>query len=106
MRLPKQVRILGKTYNVEPDKNLIAIDEAAGKCSAHLQRIWICTEQAEDGKRDALLHEVMHGLWSEMGLSDDVPGTHEEPVIRRMATGLLQTLRANPKFVDYLLEDS
>lgn len=64
--------------------------------------IIIHPEQAPLRMRDTLLHEVMHGVFDASGLNLD---STEEDVVSAFTTILLDTLRENPGFVSWLLDN-
>ena len=63
-------------------------------------RIVIDPDQAEDHKRVALLHEVLHGIED----ISDQRHKHDELLIRQLAAVLVDTLRRNPDLAAWLLE--
>lgn len=99
MRCPRKIVILGKSYQVEFVKQPSPEDSTiVGTMFMRLQEIKIKPGLAHETERDTVLHEVLHAVEAEMNLS------LEENAIYLMATGLLQVLRANPKFTAYLTE--
>lgn len=98
----KEVDILGKIYNVREVKDMASVDDAVGKCKPEACQIWIAKDQHPQQHRDTLLHEILHGVWSEMGISEDVKEEQEETVVRRLGTGLLYVLRHNPELLELL----
>lgn len=102
-RPPKALDLLGKEYTVRVDHMMRDLDAASGKCMPSKCLILLAGDQDVQQQRDTLLHELLHGLWSEMGLSEEVKDEHEETIVRRLGTALLYVLRANPELMDYLL---
>jgi hypothetical protein len=95
MKIPKEVVVMGKSYTVGP------LSEECGdfgRCMAGNQRIQIKANQAPGQLRDTLLHEVLHAVSYELYLE------LEERQVHILANGLLDTLRRNPKFTQFLLE--
>jgi hypothetical protein len=106
MILPKKIDILGKRYSVKRDDTLMDDGTASGLCKPWKCEIRVGIGLDKQQKRDTLLHEAMHGIFSETALTMDFKDDDdEERIIRRMATGLLQVLRANPELVAYILEE-
>ena len=105
-RVPiKKLDIMGKPFEVVDATATLEMDEGClGKCVHSKCLIMLNLTQARSQLRDTLLHEAMHGIYAEMGLGTDIDDDKEETIIRRMATGVLYLLRANPKFVDVLTE--
>jgi hypothetical protein len=98
----KEVDILGKIYNVREVKDMASVDDAVGKCKPEACQIWVAKDQHAQQQRDTLLHEILHGVWSEMGITEDVKEEQEETVVRRMGTGLLYVIRHNPELLELL----
>lgn len=103
MRMIKKVNILGKDYSVEYNEELMALDYASGICRPWVCAIEIGTDLAAAQERDVLIHETFHGIFSETALTADFPEVKvEENIVRRMASGVLQVMRANPQWVKLL----
>lgn len=101
----KKIDILGKTFRITYDPQLASIDAASGKCKSDLCQIWVGTESDPQQIRDTMLHEVLHAVYGEMGLGEDIEDKYEESIVRRLATGLLYVIRHNPKLMDFLEKD-
>lgn len=100
---PKNARVLGKTWRVRADKTLLSHDDTAGDCHGRSQLIRYGTGQALEQEQDSVLHELIHAVWHENGLSHDVNDDKlEEMIIRRTASGVLALLKENPELVRYL----
>ncbi len=99
-----KVDVLGKTYRVEETPGMIVEDDASGKCIPHRCHIRIDPEQDIQQYRDTLWHEVMHGIFSEAGLSHSFKDEEEEHIVRVLSTASLQALRANPKLRTFLFQ--
>ena len=52
---------------------------------------------------ETLLHETLHCIWSATALRGHAAEEHEEAVVTGLAPLLLEVLRRNPPFVEYLL---
>ena len=105
-KLPvKSLDILGKPFAVEDATAVLELEDGTlGKCAHAKCFIMLNLSQNRAQLRDTLLHEALHAIYSEMGLCEDIKEELEETIIRRMATGTLYLLRANPKFVSFLME--
>ena len=103
LRAIKSVDILGKRYSVREEPLLADLAGAHVKYRCTIQ--WN-PEQDIQQIQDTILHEVMHGVCAEMGLTtdwkEDTEPT-EETVVTRMSTGMLYVLRKNPKLVKFLV---
>jgi hypothetical protein len=49
---------------------------------------------------DTLLHEILHAIWSSMGMHHGP--LEEEAIIHRLSTGLFQVFLDNPEVLRYL----
>ena len=78
---------------------------ASGLCKPWRCEIRIAIGMDPQQRRDTLLHEVMHAIFSETALTMDFKeDDDEEKIVRRLSTGLLQVLRENPDFTTLILE--
>lgn len=105
MAIPKKVKVLSKTYSIIVDEHIWNEGTgASGLCKPWKTQIHVAKgELNEQQERDTVLHEVMHAIFSEMGLTTDFKEENEEEkIVRCMATGLLAVLRENPALVKYL----
>ena len=59
-------------------------------------------DQGADQKADTLLHEVLHAIWEQTPLRSRESDEQEEVVVA-LAAPLLDTLRRNPRLVEYLI---
>jgi hypothetical protein len=105
--LPQQITIGALTYTVTDavaDHNQSVVDERVdtyGSINYGTGRIILDPKQLAQHKRQALLHEVLHGCLHETAQHHK----WEEKAIRLIAGPLLATLRRNPDLVAYLLAD-
>lgn len=97
---PVAVAISGRAYKVR-NRDLSALN-AYGLCESNPGVISIDDKahESEFQKRDTLLHEVMHAVLRQQGRTYTKA---EELYVTSLATGLLGTLRSNPKLAAYLL---
>lgn len=96
-RVPvKGIKILGKTYAVSGAESLHA-DGRIGQHSSNKLEMKYCTEQAEEQCKDTMLHESIHAIdyILQLGL--------REKQVHCLSAGLLEMLKANPKFTRWLL---
>ncbi len=61
MKIPKKIKIYGKTYAIEFRNNRGARDgvDAAASCSTWSQTIFIDNDQCIEGQEESLFHEVV-----------------------------------------------
>jgi hypothetical protein len=112
-RPPKEIFILGKWYQVKKNK-AIAHEGKYGttaQCTPNEALIEYVPDTEFQNLRDAIWHEVHHGVFYEMGLAADIcmhklqrwdPDDLEESIVRRVSTGSLAVLRDNPDFAKWL----
>ena len=107
IKLPSTVTVLGQLYHVETvesfDLPLGANDSgtAIGWTSnaQGVIRLRGAGEQSRDCARDTLFHEVLHAVAWQLGVA------LEEGDVRRIATGLLDTIRRNPELALVLVSE-
>lgn len=90
------LRICGKRHRVCWDAD---IDGDCGLMEFKPLRISIGKGMAPDEERESLLHEVMHAVEWQQGL------TLKEEQVRQLSVGVFETLRNNKKLVEYLLAE-
>lgn len=95
---PKVVKIGPFPFDVvyRHDSNL------AGELEADEGRINLAQDQPLAQEQDSLLHEVLHGCLFVTGVGHTLDDATEERIVRPLATCLLDTLKRNPRLVDYL----
>lgn len=92
---PPQLKIVGKTYAVLFLDEVDAEDNN-GEHDLQKQEIRVKNAIHFEAKRDVLLHEVLHAVDEQL----DLRLKHKQ--IHALAVGLLQVLRENPHFVQFL----
>lgn len=92
--LPDAIKIIGKTYKVEPVPEM---DDDCGACYDSKQLIKISEDLPQELSQDTLLHEVMHAIDFQMHTN------MKERQISAMAAGLTAVFKENPDFVKYIL---
>ena len=106
MRPPKTVKVIGKVYRLEVSDTLDADAGALGITHADKCLINYAKSENPQALRDTILHEVLHAVFAEAGISAELAEIDkelEEKVVRRAATVLLDTMRTSRGFVDFLL---
>jgi len=90
-------------HNAEAINTLrVDMDDASIRAHIHYSSSTITVDPALSAsqKRLSLLHEILHGTLSGLGLH----GINNEDVVTPTASSLLDTLRRNPKMVAFLME--
>ena len=92
MNIPKTVKILYKTYEVEQQENLHdGQDELYGQIHYLPEKIILNSEGSEDQKKATLIHECIHGL-NEMYLID-----LKEEQVEKLGNALYMLINDNPQ---------
>ena len=65
------------------------------------ETITLHTGQSAGNLRDTLFHEVLHTCWH----AGCLPSGQEEEIIGTLSPLLLDTLRRNPRLIEFLFED-
>ena len=119
MPRPSKIDVVGQNFNVEwvepggpliwGDQEVEEVDKyACGYTNAAAQVIRLKSEPdlGFDAVRDTLLHEVFHAIMSVTGLSEEpwLDEANAESVATRVAPVLLDVVRSNPMFIQYLQE--
>jgi len=108
--MPKDLIVGPYNYQVKNDKSSmdsarVKFDslEAIGFTSTHEQCIYVDPELQEDMRAEVLLHEVLHAICEATGMGVYFEEKDEEQFIATVSPLLLDTLRRNEEFADYLL---
>ena len=111
MKPPTKVKVGSHTYEVIVSQPLCEVaDVDYGVTYPHRTQILLHPNQSPSVLRDTALHETLHALFDDSGLSDyvnapagaTVSKEQEELVIRHLTPALLRLLRDNPKLVAFL----
>jgi len=78
-------------------------DATYGVCLTDHQRIYLSVNQTWQQAGNTLLHEVMHAIWQQSGLSC-IENPTEENVVNIMATWLHMVMVNNKDFTDFVLD--
>lgn len=90
-------------YTVQYDAHMQLQGNVVGLCGPDEEKLLLDPLLGPMKERETLLHEVRHGVWHYLALSDDFSDKQEEKVIRRETPALLEVLRRNPRLAKYLL---
>lgn len=105
MKMPGMIRIGYKDVSVI--KTPLITEDHAGLFRHGVDaQILIAEEQEGVELADTAVHELLHAVWRYYGLTDNVsiPDDVEEQVVSVLAHGLVQVMRDNPEFIDWLRE--
>lgn len=100
--LPEGIDVLGFDYKVKSMSKKTSLEYgASGLCFRDKKVISIYEKGTPaDAVAETLLHEVMHAVYFEMGITE---GASEETTVRAMSRGLYAVLRANPALAQTLV---
>lgn len=111
MKPPASVRVGNHVYRLTASPQRAAdSDVTFGITFTERTEIVLNPDQAASQLRDTVLHELLHAVCDDVGLTDyrDAPKDSvlsqelEERVVRALAGGVLALLRRNPRLVTYL----
>lgn len=85
MIIPDKVSILGIDYDVMREE----LETEEGYISPKKQRIVLCTGLSSQKEQQVFLHEVVHGLFDQLGYSELYEDEH---LVQGLAIGLHQML--------------
>lgn len=96
MELPKSIKILSSIYSVEEMSLMDTIrDDKFGFCDSNekLIRVGQCWGNRE--RALTLLHEILHGIYREMGM-EQAEDLKEEYIVTTLTNGLCAVIADNP----------
>jgi hypothetical protein len=104
---PDGVVLVGQLFTIEWVDNSdqavpLAKPTKSGRMDLARQRIIIDTDNGPDQLRDVTLHEVLHACFALV--AEHNPSDVEEHMVSMLAPVLLDALRSNPGFVNWLTE--
>lgn len=90
MILPTEVNILGITYKVFEEQVVNKSEPRWGEIDFNKQIIKIDSTLQEDKKTQVFLHEIIHGIFDELGFYEQ---SEDEKLVQSLATALHQSLK-------------
>lgn len=99
MNIPKTVQVSGATYKViETDKMPGAGDDpniyVHGLCDATRKTIYINKADSDKVKRETLLHEILHAIIAQAGLTHLMAHEMEEALVCALENGLMNLIKS------------
>ena len=96
MKIPKQIKIGGFMFNVKESKQIAIEGNGYGSTHHTTQTIYIDPDSTPQKKEQTFLHEMMHGIWNQVGLNKrEYTHKQEEEIIDALSHGLYQVLKDN-----------
>lgn len=108
MTTPKSVRVGPYRYTVKVDADRIKELEKESNVDLYgitthgILEIVLQPDVADTVLRETLLHEVLHAVLFNTGISDRMTDKAEEHLVRALSPALFSLLRDNPDLVQYL----
>lgn len=111
MKPPKKIEVGPTLYVVKIDPDFLnaeAVNQGYlrglyGLTDHHTCTIYLHEENSPPRQREVSMHEVLHVVTENCGIAGEYGRVKDEDIVSRMAPLLLDTLRRNPKYVDYWL---
>lgn len=91
MNIPQQIKILGLTFDVEQVDYISREEFKLAQIDYINQKIYLLSDLGKQKKEQALLHEIVHGIYNALGLDYT-----DEENIQRIACVLHQVITDNP----------
>lgn len=104
--LPTSVQVGPHVYTIRSDDDTVRMlrnDQCAGDSRPDELLIRIDPTRPASAVAETLLHELMHCVWHQAGLTLDHEDAAEERTITSLAPLLLHALRANDQLVAFLV---
>lgn len=99
MTIPATIKIGGFQWTVEENDKVANEGGVYGSTHHTKQRIFLEPNETQQKKEQTFLHEVMHAIWDNSGLSKrykrDKDGDIEEEIMHALSNGLYQVLKDN-----------
>lgn len=97
MIIPKKLKIGGLDWEITENVDVARQGQCFGTTHSFSQKIIMDTDSTEQKKVHTLIHEIMHAIWWQHGLSErfkDQPKLEEE-LVTTLSFGLHQVLKDN-----------
>ena len=91
----REVKIFGETYEVIEQEIIDNMVEKIGLIDHMQNKIYIKKSISEDKKKVTLIHEILHGVLSQLGFDEEHDNEH---LIDSLATALYQVFKSNSLF--------
>lgn len=100
MKIPKKLKIIGFEWRIVSGKDgddVTYEGNCFGTTHTSTQKIFIDNEATQQNKEKSFVHEILHALWWQMGISKrkDIEKNLEEEIVHPLAQGLYQVLKEN-----------
>jgi hypothetical protein len=102
---PSSLRILGQRWTLEivdGAKAPFGGSDTVGETQSHRRAIVVDGAQADIGVQDTVLHETVHAILIQLGLTAELTKELDERLATLLGVALLDVIRSNPELVDWL----
>lgn len=95
----KNVKILNINYGIEPTLVISKDYSIVGKIDYQEQKIYVRSDLLKDRLKDAILHEIVHGILEQLGYSNL---NDDEQFVTAFTTALLKVMQDNGELFSWL----
>lgn len=98
MKIPKSVKVNGFIWDIKEDDSISYEGNCFGSTHYKTQSIYLEPDMPQQHKEQVLIHELMHTIFWQSGLSKRYQKTNpdmEEEVVTALSVGLYQVLKDN-----------
>ena len=97
MMIPKKLKIIGFEWQIKESQEIADEGACFGSTHTQSQTIYLEKRALTQKKEQVLLHEILHALWWQQGLSQRFTKQKEieEEIITTLSQGLYQVLKDN-----------
>jgi|ERR1035437_1797103 hypothetical protein len=97
MKIPNKLKIGGFEWEIKENKEVAFEGNCFGSTHLPSQRIYIDPDSTMQKKEQTLIHEILHALWWQTGLTERYKKTPEiqEEIIQALGHGMYQVLKDN-----------
>lgn len=105
-KTPKQIKIGYSTFRLLPRSKHWGIrQKACGMCEPEQAKISFVSSLKDSEVVNTIIHEMLHGVVYMFDI-DFANQKEEERVVRKMANGLHTVFQDNPKFLEWVLQNT
>jgi hypothetical protein len=100
----KQLKLGAFTYKVVLDPKLKEIASNLGMCLTDSLTLVLDANMPDALEAEVLLHECLHALWAQTGLTKEYDNDQEEKAVFQLSPLIFGFLRDNPKVVAWITQ--
>lgn len=97
MKIPKTIKVGGFDWKVSFNDEVTAEGNCFGSTHHRTQKIYLENKEtcSQDKVDQTLLHEILHAVWWQQGLTESEARQYEEFIVSSLSMGLYQVLKDN-----------